>query len=303
MIFNFFTYFIRSFYLFPLCLLLLLPGCKKPYEKFKRPLTTTFRQKQQLMHTIKKKNLFKRIKDMSLEEAIEAKQYYEDLGREDVVLRLIPHMTALSKDVHFIAQLQLELADLHLSSGNLEEAGKLYTEFISFYPGDSNIKKARYHLLLTTFWTALEPDRDQGLTQTAVELAKKYLQDFPQDTEYTAKVHDILKACYQALLEGELGLIKFYLNKFTYEHKSTALEAARLRLAHIQEAYLPVLALYDDRAHTMVQTLQAIEKLTNTDDMKLVYEQAELLSQQAHMLEVLLVSPMQKYKVHPRDIF
>jgi len=303
MIFNFFTYFIRSFYLFPVCLLLLLPGCKKPYEQFKRPLNTTFRQKQKLMRTLKRKNLFKRIKDMNLEEALEAKQYYEDLGREDMVLQLIPHIISISKDVHLTARLQLELADLHLSSGNLEQAGKLYTDFVSFYPGDANIKKARYHLLLATFWTALEPDRDQALTNTSVELAKKYLQDFPQDEEYTPKVHEIIKACYQALLEGELSLMKFYLNKFTYEHKPTAIEAARLRLTHIKDAYLPILALYDERGKNILETMEPIEKLATMDDLALVREQADLIMKQVALAEMLLVSPLQKYKVHPRDTF
>lgn len=284
-------------------LLGILPGCKKPYEQFKRPVPTkTFREKQTLMHTIKKKSLRKHVKDMNLQEALEAKHYYEELGREDVILRLIPHIIALSKDMQLVAQLQLEFADRQLSSGELEEAQKLYTNFIAFYPGDPNIKAARYRQLLATFWTALEPDREQILILTAVDAAKSYLKDFPDDTEYWSKVHEILKTCYLSLLEGELGLIKFYLNKFSYERKPTAIEAARSRLEHSKEAFVPILGLYDERVQGLMPSLETIEKLDSATYQS-ASEQAELIAKQVALLEGLLVSSDKHYRVHPRDIF
>lgn len=285
-------------------IMLILPGCKnQPYDQFKKQRKEkSFREKQALMHTIKKRKLTKHMKDMTLDEALEAKMYYEELGRDDMIMILIPRIIALSQDVNLVAELNLELANLHLAFGEIDEAHKMYSNFVLFYPGNKYIKVARYRQLLTLFWGALDPDRDQSITIMAIDQAKNYLKDFPDDVEYVEKVHDILKACYQKMLEGELGLVRFYLNKFQYEKKATAVEAARLRLEDIKEKIVPILGMYDQRAKVLARDMAPIESIESTD-VDIVLPQIKLIEDQVNQIAVLLQLPDQKHVVHPRDTF
>jgi outer membrane protein assembly factor BamD (BamD/ComL family) len=248
--------------------------------------------------------LKKSVKDMSLAEAMIAKDYYDETGYDEMVMKLIPHIVSISQDVRQIAALTLELADINLEKEQYEAAQKVYTTFVTLYPGDVAIKAARYRQLLTSYLTALEPDRDQSATKNTVNFAQNYIKDFPEDAEYMVKVHAILRSCYRKLLLSELATATFYINKYNYLGQESALDGAQARLSYIESELLPAIGRYDRKLHesrTDLQELLAMQDLVGSDRQAQYAAQIERLEN----LVVGLEDPWTQMasQANPRDRF
>lgn len=224
--------------------LVILAGCGGSEHRQFRSFTVvkTEREKEAIVTTLKKKHLTKNIKDMTIEEALNAKQYYEHLGRLDRVAKLIPHIISLTKDAEQIANLSFELADIEVSLGNIDSAFKLYSSFVSMYPGSEHNKAARHHQVMTSYWRMLPSYLDQTITQTTLSLAKSYLSDFPDEDAMNLEVQKVLVAAYGSLLEHELATIRFYLHRFYLSEQRTQFDAAYARFLFFEKEILPILA-------------------------------------------------------------
>lgn len=288
-------------------LLLLLPACGGSSSAFKREKPAKLLTEQSKdIHVPDKKILKKSFKDMTLAEAIEVKEYYDETGSDDAVVRIIPHIIARSQDVQQIAALNLELADIYLEKGNYEEAQKAYTNFVTMYPGDEKIKDARYRQLLTVFLTALSPDRDQAATLTTISFAQNYVKDFPNDPDYGNKVHAILRSCYRKLLESELSTALFYLNKYSYQAQESALDATKSRLQYVESELLPAIGRYDRKLEQSQADLKEMLEMQDLKAEQRVKEYAAHIERLHNIIDGLedpWTNKPVRPPVHPRDTF
>lgn len=279
--------------------LLCIAGCgNKPYTSIKKQrqekLTTQVAQES----TNKIASPAKNIKNMTLQEALEAKRYYEQQDNDDMLLKLIPHMISLSTDAQLTALLSLELADIHVGAGNLEAALKAYAAFITAYPGHADIKGARYRQILTSWWSALEPDRDQSATRATQHFAATYIKDYPQEDEALLKVEEILLLCYRRLLEHELATAAFYINRYHQAGKDSALDAAEARLEYANKELLQAIKVYDADLAALSRTIETT--LATLKEQRETVSAAERAEQLAAIFSS--VKPLQP-AAHARDRF
>lgn len=273
-------------------------------------MVQTEKEKEVIVTTLKNKHLTKNIKDMTLDEALSAKQYYEKLGRLDRVAQLIPHIISLSKDADQIANLTLELADIEVTLGHIEPAFKLYSSFVSMYPGSSHHKLARHHQVLTAYWRMLPSYLDQTITQTTISLAKSYLVDFPEEDEMNQEIQKVLVAAYGTLLEHELATIRFYLQRFYLSEQRTQFDAAWSRLTYVEKEILPILAATDGAFKRISKEL-----FDNKDAWQAESDERLQMARKQKFLESTVAElemALQKFdreeegattKAHPRDSF
>lgn len=179
----------------------------------------------------------KGIKHTNLDEAIRCKDFYKKQGDEELAAKYLEHALTLAKDHKVLSQLMLELADLYMETEKRDKASKYYNQYKMFYPGSPQIKYVLFQELKATELDSLESDKDQTKTKAALKLGQQYLADFPDDSEYTQATKDVLQRCYQKLTKSELQAASFYVNKFYYELKDSALKAAHKRIEFLLKEY------------------------------------------------------------------
>jgi outer membrane assembly lipoprotein YfiO len=179
----------------------------------------------------------KGIKHTNLDEAIRCKNFYKEQGDEDLAAKYLEHALTLAKDHKVLSQLTLELADLYMDMEKRDKASKYYNQYKMFYPGSSHIKYVLFQELKATELDSLESDKDQTKTKAALKLGQHYLADFPDDSEYAQATKDVMQRCYQKLTKSELQAASFYVNKFYYELKDSALKAAHKRIEFLLKEY------------------------------------------------------------------
>ncbi len=229
----------RLFFTLSIILLLFLPGCWR----------------KQVVHSDYPDKVLtspsKHIKDMDVEEALEAKYYYEATNNTFLLTKVLERILAASTDHHILADVLLELADLELRDGQLENAQKHYQEYKTLYPGNRNYKKALMREIQSHYDAIDSADRDQAETHETITLIDEFLVDFDDQEEpdeiddikkepnYIQQAYDLRNTCYKKLIEHELFKVEFYCNKYTYEPNFSALKSARSHLQHIEKELLP----------------------------------------------------------------
>ena len=153
-----------------LILVLTICGCEKQYHGTRGSQTPSLPSKG--------------IKQTTLEEAMICKEYYKGKKDYDLTAKYLEHMIPLEKDYKEMGKLILELADLHLELGNREKARSRYGEYKLLYPGSKAIKYVLYKEIVAHVLDMSESTRDQTKTKEAIQLAEKFLQEFPDDTDF-----------------------------------------------------------------------------------------------------------------------
>lgn len=125
---------------------------------------------------------------------------------------------------------KLMLADSFMKVKQYPAAFTLYDNFVLNYPSDKQSEFARYQAILAKFYQTLSPDRDQTVTQETMTLCDAYLASLSNQM-YRKDVADIYNTCEQKLIDKELYVYNFYLNKGEYQ-------AAGKRLEYLREHYL-----------------------------------------------------------------
>ncbi|MEX0940242.1 MAG: outer membrane protein assembly factor BamD [Candidatus Babeliales bacterium] len=187
--------------------------------------------------------LKKTIRDMTIDELIIAKEYASLHSLQDLVLKYIERLIVLAKDPDLLSSLRLELADIYFEKAEMKKAGKLYLEYVKFYPGSKKRDYAEYKAVLTRFYARLKPPLDQSKTRKTIILANHYLERSNATIkEYTQEIEKMRIECYQDLYEYEVGIFYQYLNRERWI-------AAQTRLKNIKEELLP--AMHDIEPHLL----------------------------------------------------
>lgn len=207
----------------------------------------------------------KTLSQMNYDELKEAKDRALQAKNTESALRYMEKMIPLCSDLAERAGLMLEVADARFTNHAYEEAGGMYKEFTSMYPGHEKITYAEYKTIECTFATVLIAERDQTATKNTLELAQDFLQKYKPGKQYYDDVSKILQTCKQRIFDSELSIIKFYLHRKN-------IPSVEKRLAKLRESMLSVLPSCEQ---TLLEAECLLAELKK-DTQMLVQKQSEL---------------------------
>ncbi len=148
----------------------------------------------------------------------------------DIAAKYLERMITLCEKVNEKAQLIIELANIHFSQKEYDDAKKWYQEFERLYPGNQLIEQAKKQIILCSKQTILSSDRDQAPTEETLRLAKEYLVR-DSFTLYRKEVAAIQKECENILAQADCGITEFYIKQGNFS-------SASRRIKHIRTAWL-----------------------------------------------------------------
>ncbi len=180
----------------------------------------------------------KAIRQTTQDEALSAKKYHKEHGDLDLATKYLEHALAKTTDHQQRKDFILELADMYMELGVKDKASRLYSQYKTLYPGSPLIKYVLYQEVAANYGDTLSSAKDQTKTKEVIKLAKTFLEEFPDDAEYAAKVNTILGEASLKILRNEFITVTFYLHKYTYAPDASLLKAAKQRLAHLIKEYL-----------------------------------------------------------------
>lgn len=222
------------------CLTLKAEDKRKPLDPMQK--RSPSRRKRQRVY--KKKTVTMR--DMTYEEMKEVKNKRIQEKNIEAAIKYAEKMIPLCKDMHEQRDLTLELADLLFDYGQLEKAGKKYQEFVKLYPGTDiqAIEKASYRMVLCSFYSILDSQRDQTKTQETIEFAATFLERAEIFNQHTDEVRMIQQKCYERLVESDMNIVNFYLMNERFN-------AAQVRIDNIRKEFTPKVADLEPRLLTI----------------------------------------------------
>lgn len=200
-------------------------------------------------------------------------------------IRIAERMVPLAKKLIDLEKISLDLADLYFQAGQFEKAAQKYTEFTKLYPGNENIEHALYHAIECNFKNILDAEHDQTTTKETVELTKQFLDRATIFVEFTDKVLDIQKQCYNRLIESEQSIISFYMDRGNYK-------SVQKRLDNLKKDYLDFMPKLE--ANILMFDIRLAEK-QNTPDI-LIAKRTELEHKFPNFNEVVKMAEAQQAK-------
>jgi outer membrane assembly lipoprotein YfiO len=138
-----------------------------------------------------------------------------------------------------IARYKMLLAEAYFKDKSFAAAQEVYEHFNQFYPSDKRAEYSKYKSLLSMFYQTLPADCDQTKTDQTIQLCREYLQN-PNFKRYRNDVIEKKMLCENKLVDKELYVFNFYVKHENYD-------AARNRLKHLKEKYLPSNKALEDR--------------------------------------------------------
>jgi outer membrane assembly lipoprotein YfiO len=257
--------------IFIVLLFSLIPSCKKDDWKNKQ---TYYQSKHQPLKSDQEKPtkpsvMNKNPKSLSFDDLKVAKKYSEDMGNKRQTIMYLELMVKLCSDPNTLKEIYLELADLYFEQGNMELASKLYTSYITLYPGSPQRAYVHYQAILCKFYSTFSSDRDQTRTEEAFLSTQMYLQLAIRDElyrEYRDDVTAIQKQCCKKMYDHEMDIFNFYYKKGNYK-------AAQVHLEEIKKIYI---TLMRDEVEPDLLTLECDLAKQLGDTTTLVAKQAEL---------------------------
>jgi outer membrane protein assembly factor BamD (BamD/ComL family) len=255
-------------FLFLIVLIILLPACVKD-----QPKRTTRRMQQKLAQpTIAKNKIVqpavahKNPKTLTMAELQVAKEYTEAINNKAQTIVYLEHMVKQCSDPTLLKDVYLELADLYFEQGTMDLAAKLYTAYITLYPGSPLRAYVHYQAILCKFYSTFGHDRDQTKTEDTLKLTELYLDMASKQTdvykEYCDEVASIQKQCYKKMYAHSLDVFNFFYKQSNYVAAQVHLdEIKRLYLTHLQEEIEPdLLALECNIATRLGNTKLVVTK-------------------------------------------
>jgi len=177
-------------------------------------------------------------------------------------IRILERMVPICTDLEKLKNILLELADLLFDDGKLESAGKMYREFVKYYPGNQKVEYALYKAVICKFYVILDAERDQTATRDAIELANKFLEREEIFTTHSKEVQSIRTSCYDRLFENEVNIFNFYCSRQRYK-------SAKTRLANIRKEYIPLIPTCDPFLITLeIQLAQMVKDASLLEEKK-----------------------------------
>lgn len=236
------------------------PLCGKRHSRTKtrEPLEKYTPKKE---HTLDLREILSRqTKDLTFEQAQIAREYYQKEKNDEMIAKCAERMLAIGGDQELMRTARLELATIFLDKKNYKEAEKYALEYQKYYPGAAETKKAAYIAIQANYLSKLSSDRDQEKTKTTVTLAKEFLTNYKDDTEYSSLIQTMLDDCYKSLIRAELRVIDLQLNSYNYTGNEISLNAAEKRLAFIQETLLPHASVAEKKVASLETELKKLRQ-------------------------------------------
>ena len=134
--------------------------------------------------------LGKQTKHMSYDEALLAQEYYRTAKEPDMILKTGERILALGGNQtipgvqEVMRKTRLELAELSLSNNKYEDAERHAQDYLTFYPGSDETKKASFISISAAHRSQLHSQRDQQKTLDTIERSDMFLEKYPTDTEF-----------------------------------------------------------------------------------------------------------------------
>jgi outer membrane assembly lipoprotein YfiO len=199
------------------------------------PSTDSKKQKSRMRKTHGGKNGEKTRKistyrEMTYEELQVAKEQHRSSNSYMSAIKYLDQMIKLCDDVTVIGEHLLEIADLLCLEGLFEKAAQKYAEYVALYPGGEKVEYALCKAIENSFACTLSHDRDQTKTEETLALAEAFLKQDHLNT-YNSQVLEIRDKCYQKLVESELNICAFYVQR-------GRLKPAEKRLTAIRDTWL-----------------------------------------------------------------
>jgi len=129
---------------------------------------------------------------------------------------LMPRVPPDDRDI--LPKIQLAIADAFFKDGgqlNYGEALNGYRTFLTYYPNHEEAARAQFMVGMSLFQQALSPDRDQSLTQQAIQEFQKVETAYPTST-LVEKARKKIIECHDRLGEHERLVGRFYQKRKRY---------------------------------------------------------------------------------------
>lgn len=172
-------------------------------------------------------------RDMEYEDLVVAKDKLVAQNNTISAIKYLEQLIKLcnSEDADRIAAHRLEIADLFFVQENFHKASQKYAEFALLHPGNKDLAYALYKAIVSADNCTLTYDRDQSKTEETLALAESFLK---QDhfSQYADEVAAIADKCRSKLIESELSVCLFHVNRGSFK-------AAEKRLAYLRNHWLP----------------------------------------------------------------
>lgn len=179
---------------------------------------------------------YKNVKTLNVSELEDVRIYAIATEDPSLHIRVLEQMEVTVQDVQRLREVRLELCDAYFNEKLFDRAYQAYSQYAQFYPGDTYREYAEYKAILCSFYSTLEPDRDQTKTKNTVALIDTFLNRAEQknSVNFVSEVAELKRTCFLKMAEHDLLVLDFYLKK-----KNTT--AARGRIATINKEY-PLIA-------------------------------------------------------------
>jgi len=176
----------------------------------------------------------KTLSTMNLQELKKSKEALVEAGNKEVAIKYLEKMIPLCTDMHYLAEIMIELADMYYDTERKAKAFTMYREFVNLYPGSDHVEYALYRATVCKFDEIGDADRDQSQTKETIELAEEFLERSELFVTHKDEVFSMLKKCRERLFENELSIFNFYLF-------NNRMAAANKRLDSIKNEYVSLL--------------------------------------------------------------
>jgi len=121
-------------------------------------------------------------------------------------------------DRELLPKVQLAIADALFKDGgqlNYGEALNSYRTFLTYYPNHDEAARAQFMVGMSLFQQALSPDRDQSLTQQAIQEFEKVPAAYPA-SPFVEQARKKIVDCHDRLADHERLVGRFYQKRKRY---------------------------------------------------------------------------------------
>jgi len=121
-------------------------------------------------------------------------------------------------DRELLPRIQLAIADAFFKDGgqlNYGEALNGYRTFLTYYPNHEEAARVQFMVGMSLFQQALSPDRDQSLTNQAIQEFEKVGTTYPT-SPYVEQARKKIVECHDRLAEHERLVARFYQRRKKY---------------------------------------------------------------------------------------
>lgn len=200
--------------------------------------------------------LSKQTKAMTFDQAVLAQKYYKEHQENDMVIKCGERILAVGGNQDTMRLTRLDLAERFFKKERYKDAEKHAVDYLTFYPGSPDSKRASFLALNATYKTQNNSYKDQKQTRATIDLAQTYLEKYPQDTQHVPAVHEIIKKSYSTLIRSELNIITTHLNTYYNTRGPGHLKSGLKRLEYLKKNYLS----HVPQAQTKVLQLERVLK-------------------------------------------